>query len=196
MSASYQQVQVASRAQWRAWLVEHAAGSPGVWLATWKRGRGPHVPYDDVVEEALCFGWVDSRPRALDEGRSARLLTPRRRGSSWSRANKERVGRLTAAGLMAPAGLAAVAAAKQDGSWNALDTVEDLQEPDDLRAALDARPAARVQWDAFPRSTKRAILEWIGAARTDASRVRRIHHTASEAAVGRRANQWRQPRGS
>jgi uncharacterized protein YdeI (YjbR/CyaY-like superfamily) len=108
--------------------------------------------------------------------------------------NKERVERLTAAGLMAPAGLAAVTAAQEDGSWAALDEVEQLREPDDLRAALDARPAARRSWHGFPRSTRRAILEWINSARTAPTRERRVTTTVAEAA-GRRANQWRQPGG-
>ncbi|GAA4789552.1 YdeI/OmpD-associated family protein [Actinomycetospora chlora] len=187
------EVHVASAEQWRAWLLDHHASSPGIWLVTWKKGSGPYVAYDDVVDQALCFGWVDSRPGSLDADRSRRLLTPRRPGSSWSRVNKERVERLTAAGRMAPAGLAAVAAAQADGSWTALDAVETLAEPDDLAAALDAEPAARGQWDGFPRSTRRAILEWISTAKTAPTRERRIAQTVAEAAVGRRANQWRQP---
>ena len=143
MSAAYEQVQVDSREQWRAWLTEHAASSPGIWLITWKKGFGPHLAYDDVVEEALCFGWVDSQPRTVDDQRTSRLLTPRRPGSSWSRVNKQRVQRLTEAGLMTPAGLAAVRAARAGGSWSALDQVEELAVPPDLRAALNAQPLAR-----------------------------------------------------
>jgi uncharacterized protein YdeI (YjbR/CyaY-like superfamily) len=195
MSDAYAEVTVESAAEWRAWLADHHGDSPGTWLVTWKRGRGPHVPYDAIVDEALCFGWVDSRPRTVDADRSARLLTPRRPGSSWSAVNKRRVERLTEAGLMAAAGLEAVRAAQLDGSWSALDAVERLEEPDDLRAALDAEPAARGQWDGFPRSTRRAILEWIGAARTSPTRARRVEQTVTEAAAGRRANQWRQPGG-
>ena len=145
------------------------------------------------MEEALCFGWVDSQPRTVDDQRTSRLLTPRRPGSNWSRANKQRVQRLTEAGLVIPAGLAAVRAAQAGGSWSALDQVEELAEPPDLRAALDAQPLARAHWNDFPRSTKRAILEWIGAAKTDATRARRVEQTAGEAATRRRANQWRQP---
>lgn len=195
MSPAYEQVQLHVRADWRAWLSAHAASSPGIWLVTWKKGHGLHLAYDEVVDEALCFGWVDSKPRTVDAERSSRLLTPRRPGSNWSRVNKQRVQRLTEAGLMTPAGLAAVAAAQADGSWTALDLVEELTEPEELRTALDAHPPARAHWDGFPRSARRAVLEWIGAARTDATRTRRISQTVEEAAVGRRANQWRQPRG-
>ncbi len=189
------EVEVTSRSELRSWLAAHHADSPGIWLVTWKKGRGPHVPYDDVVDEALCFGWVDSRPGTVDTDRSRRLLTPRRPGSNWSRVNKARVARLTGAGLMEPAGLAVVDTAQRDGSWTALDAVEDLVEPDDLRAALDAEPGARPNWDGFPRSTRRAILEWILGARTPPTRARRITETATQAAAGIRANQWRQPRG-
>jgi uncharacterized protein YdeI (YjbR/CyaY-like superfamily) len=97
---------------------------------------------------------------------------------------------------MHPAGLAAVAAARANGRWDALEHVEDLTEPEDLTAALDATPAARQNWDAFPRSTRRAILEWIGNAKTNATRQARIGRTARDAAINIRANQWRQPKGS
>lgn len=194
MSATYEHQQVDSREQWRAWLTKHADNTPGIWLITWKKGCGPWLAYGDIVDEALCFGWVDSQPYAVDSRRSGRLLTPRRPGSSWSLINKHRVERLTAAGLMAPAGLAAVRGAQIDGSWEALDSVEQLTEPADLRWALDTQPQARAHWNDFPRSAKRAILEWIGTAKTDSTRARRVQQTAGEAAVGLRANQWRQPK--
>ena len=191
------QLLVETRVEWREWLALHHSAAPGIWLVTWKKATGrPRPTYDDVVEEALCVGWVDSLPRTLGEARSQLLVTPRKPRSNWSRANKQRVDRLTAAGLMLPAGLAVVEAARQDGSWTALDLVEALEEPPALRAALDARPDARTAWEQFPRSTRRAILEWIGSARTPTTRDRRIATTVAEAAVGRRANQWRQPSGT
>jgi len=195
MSSTYERVQVESRDQWRAWLTESHSRSPGVWVVTWKKGRGPYVPYDALVEEALCFGWVDSQSRRLDDDRSQLLHTPRKPRSGWSRPNKERIERLSAAGLMMPAGLAVVQAAKDSGTWTALDDVENLVEPPELGVALDADPAARASWDAFPRSAKRGILEWISTARTDATRVRRVATTVAEAKEGRRANQWRPPGG-
>lgn len=195
MSDRYEQVQVQSRAAWRAWLAEHHADSPGVWLVTFKKAAGErYVPYEDVVREALCFGWVDGRGRGLDDERTQLLMTPRKRGSGWSRPNKRRVAELEAEGLMAPAGRAAVEAAKADGSWTALDAVEDLVEPDELRAALDADADARREWDAFPRSARRGILEWIVTAKKAETRTRRIEETARLAAQGIRANQWPRPR--
>lgn len=190
-----EQVLVETRAQWRAWLRRHHTTSAGIWLVRWKKDTGrPQVGYDAVVEEALCFGWVDSRPRSLDGDRSALLLAPRRPGSSWSRINKLRIEALEASSRLAPAGAAAVDRAKADGSWSAMDEVETLAEPGDLRAALDATDAARAHWDGFPRSTRRAILEWINSARTDATREKRVRQTAADAARGIRANQWRQPK--
>ena len=195
VSGGYQQVQVSSRRQWRAWLGENHSSASGVWLITWKKASGgPHVPYDDMVEEALAHGWVDSKGHTLDQDRWQLLMTPRKPRSKWSRANKERIERLSAAGLMHPAGEAAVAAAKENGAWSALDEVEALTEPEDLRQALDASPDARRHWDAFPPSAKRAILEWISNAKRVETRAKRVQETARLAAHDVRANQWRQPK--
>jgi len=196
MSDKYPQVTVTSGAQWRRWLTEHATKEPGVWVVTWKKGSGhPHVPYDDIVDEAIAAGWVDSRPRRIDEERSSRLVTPRKPASRWSKKNKDRIAHLLAAGLMRPEGQAVVETAKANGTWSALDDVEASREPDDLKSALDAQPIARGYFDAFPRSTKRAILEWISAAKAPQTRAQRISRTVSDAKLNIRANQWRQPKG-
>ena len=192
MSERYEQVAVESRAQWRAWLEERHQQSPGVWLVTYKKAAGErYMPYADQVEEALCFGWVDSVSRAVDDECSSLLMTPRKPKSGWSRPNKERIERLQAAGLMAPAGLAAVEAARSSGTWTALDAVERLEEPAELARALDADADARRHWDAFPRSAKRGILEWISNAKKPETRARRVAETARLAARDERANQWR-----
>jgi uncharacterized protein YdeI (YjbR/CyaY-like superfamily) len=179
-----------TRAEWRRWLACNHARSDGVWLVSWKAATGrPVVPYEDVVEEALCVGWIDSLANALDDERHLLLMTPRKRGSGWSRPNKLRVERLTAAGLMRPAGLAAVEAAVADGSWTALDAVEDLIEPDELAAALDALPAARQSWDGFSPASRKGLLKWIVTAKRPETRARRIEETVRLAADGRVANQ-------
>jgi uncharacterized protein YdeI (YjbR/CyaY-like superfamily) len=157
------QVPVADRAAWRAWLAQHAAGSTGVWLV-YDKGPGRRLSYDDIVEEALCFGWVDSLPRALDATHAMIYVAPRKPRSSWSRVNKARVERLIAAGAMTPAGLAVVAAARASGRWSA-----------------------------FPGSARRAILEWLDGAKRPETGARRVATVVAEAAEGRRANQWRQP---
>jgi uncharacterized protein YdeI (YjbR/CyaY-like superfamily) len=188
-------VHPADRGEWRAWLAANHADAPGAWLVSWKSATGRRrLAYGDAVEEALCVGWVDSRAGTIDEERSRLLFTPRKRGSGWSRPNKERIARLVDAGLMRPAGLAVVEAAKADGSWTALDDVENLVEPPALAAALDADPRARDHWDAFPRSARRAILEWISAAKRPETTARRIAETARLAAENVRANEWR-PKG-
>jgi len=161
---------------------------------TFKKAAGErHVPYDDLVEEAMCFGWVDSVQRRVDDERSRLLMTPRKPKSNWARTNKARVAKLTAAGLMAPAGLAAVEVAKANGTWSALDDVENLIEPADLKRALDADATARGEWDGFPPSARRGILEWILNAKRPQTREARIRETVKQAARGVRANQWRPP---
>jgi uncharacterized protein YdeI (YjbR/CyaY-like superfamily) len=181
-----------SRAEWRAWLEANHTRTQGVWLVSYKKATGkPRVEYEEAVEEALCFGWIDSKANTLDDERSMLWMAPRKPRTGWSKPNKERVERLLAAGLLAPAGLAKIEAAKQDGSWNALDAVEALEIPPDLAAALAALPNARANWDAFPRSAKRGILEWIANAKTPATRAKRIEETARLANENIRANQWR-----
>lgn len=194
MAGKHEMVEVTSRAEWRGWLERRHGQGESIWLVTYKKGDGRHVPYEAIVEEALCFGWVDSLPRKLDDARSMLRLSPRREGSAWSQVNRARVERLIASGAMAPAGMRLVEAARRNGQWSALDAVEALAEPDDLAAALAANPEALRYWSAFPRSAKRAILEWIGGARTDETRARRIVETVEKAAVNIRANQWRQPK--
>ena len=179
-----------TRAAWRAWLEQHHGRTEGVWLISYTRATGkPRLTYDEAVEEALCFGWIDSTARTLDDERTMQWFAPRKPRSSWSKPNKERVARLLAAGLLAPAGLAKIDAAKQDGSWSALDAVEALEVPPDLGAALAASPAAQQHWDAFPRSVKRGILAWIATARRPETRAKRVAETARLAADNIRAHQ-------
>ena len=145
------------RAGWRAWLIANHATSSGVHLVSWRRGSGKtSVGYEEAVEEALCVGWIDSVAGRLDEQRGLQWFSPRRPTSGWARTNKARVERLIAAGLMLPAGLAAIEEAKRNGTWTLLDDVENLVVPDDLAAALAAHPPAREHWDAFSRSRRRA----------------------------------------
>jgi uncharacterized protein YdeI (YjbR/CyaY-like superfamily) len=186
-----------SRAAWRAWLEANHGREGGVWLITRKKAAGgPEVTYDEAVEEALCFGWVDSKPGKLDDERTMLYFAPRKPGSAWSRPNKERVARLAAAGLMAPAGQAKVDAAIADGTWTMLDAVENLEIPPDLAAALACYPAARANFEAFPRSARRGILEWIVQAKTAATRAKRVEETARLAQENVRANQWRPGKGA
>ena len=179
-----------TRAAWRAWLMREHTRTSGVWLISFKKATGkPRVEYDAAVEEALCFGWIDSKPRTLDHEPSMLWFAPRKPGSGWSRPNKQRVARMIKAGQMMPAGQAKIDAAKADDSWSALDAVEALDVPDDLQQALAAAPSAQQHFDAFPRSVKRSILEWIANAKRPATRARRVAETARLAAENKRANQ-------
>ena len=183
-------VHVETRAQWRAWLAAHHDTASSVWLVSWRRHTGlPAVSYDDAVCEALAFGWVDSTAGTVDGDRSRLYFAPRRRGSGWARTNKLRVEALERDGLMAEAGRRVVQAAQADGSWTALDDVENLVVPADLAAAFDAHPSARAHWDAFPPGVRKGILTWIGQAKRPATREKRVAETAALAAENRRANQ-------
>jgi len=176
------QVHVETRAQW---LVEHHEECAGVWAITWRRPTGRPAPsYDDLVEEALCVGWVDSTAKAIDEERTSLRFSRRKRSSGWARTNKERVARLSAEGLMLPAAEAALAAAKADGAWSRLDEVEQGFVPGDLAVALAARPPARAEFDRFPPSVRRGILAWISQAKRPDTRLRRITETAGLAQRG------------
>jgi uncharacterized protein YdeI (YjbR/CyaY-like superfamily) len=181
-------VQIENRAQLRTWLENHAGQAESIWLVTFKKGKGPYVGYDDIVEEAICFGWIDSRVAKLDEARTMLLLSPRRTGSAWSKVNKERVEKLVQLGLITTAGQALIDQAKQDGTWDKLNDVDALIEPADLRFALDQIAKARENWDRFPPSSRRGILEWINAAKRDETRQNRVDQTAILAAQGIKAN--------
>ncbi|HEU4422280.1 MAG TPA: YdeI/OmpD-associated family protein [Pilimelia sp.] len=175
-----------SPSAWRRWLVEHHDSTPGVWLI-WRKKRTGHQPIslDEAVREALCFGWIDSTVRPVGDGKSALLFTPRRPGSTWSRLNKQRVTALAAEGRMTDAGLRVVDTAKRDGSWNALDAVEDLRVPDDLAQALTAYPTAQANFSAFAPSTRKLTLWWIESAKRPHTRARRIAETVQLAADNR-----------
>jgi uncharacterized protein YdeI (YjbR/CyaY-like superfamily) len=181
-----------TRTEWREWLAVNHQRDKGVWLISFKKATGkPSFSYAEAVEEALCFGWIDSKPNKLDAERSMLWFASRKSGSGWSKPNKIRVKALLETGLMTPAGLAKVEAAKQDGSWYALDAVEALEIPPDLELALNANEAAKQYFNAFPRSAKRGILEWIANAKRPETRAKRIAETVKLATENIRANQWR-----
>lgn len=160
-----ERVEVESRAEWRRWLEEHHGQGEGVWVVACKRGDARHVPYADVRDEALCFGWIDSRPAKLDAQRTMLLLSPRKSGSGWSRVNKERIA--------------------------ALDAAHALVVPTDLAEALASRAPAALRFGAFPPSARRGILEWIEAAKRPETRAKRVAETAELAARDERANHGR-----
>ena len=183
---------IETREQWRSWLDTNHSTSTGVFVVSWRSDTGREaVPYALLVEEALCFGWVDSRQVRLDNERTMLWFTPRRRGAGWARPNKERVARLIEDGRMHAAGLAVVDAARADGSWEILDSVKNLEVPPDLADAFAARPDSAENFGSFTRSVRRSILLWIATAKTAPTRARRVTEAADRAAVGEAANQPR-----
>lgn len=177
-----------TRREWREWLQKNHQTEPGVWVIFYKKNSGqPTMTYDESVEEALCFGWIDSVANKIDEVSFKQLFSPRKPKSGWSRPNKIRIERLIAEGQMAEVGLAKIEAAKIDGSWTKLDAVEELLIPDDLQMAFDTHPPASENFGAFPRSTKRAILEWLTNAKRPETRAKRIDDIATKAAKNKRA---------
>ncbi len=174
-------------AAWSAWLEQNHAVSKGAWLV---RGRGidagRYVGYEDAVCEALCFGWIDGPVRVFDDVSSGLWFAPRRATSGWAATNKARIARLEAEGRLRPAGLRALDVARANGAWELLDGPEAGIEPPDLRAALDAVPAARAHWDAFPPSARKYGLTQIAMAVRPQTRAARIAAIVARAAENQR----------
>jgi uncharacterized protein YdeI (YjbR/CyaY-like superfamily) len=172
-----------SRSDLRKWLREHHARSESFWLVTFKRHVTPYyLAYGEVVEELLCFGWVDSRSRRLDDDRTMLLVAPRKAGSTWSAPNKRRVERLARDGRLHPAGQAKIDAAKKDGSWTFLDEIDRLEVPGDLAAAFRGQARARRNFDAFSPSARKIILLWLKTAKRPETRRKRVEETVRLAA--------------
>jgi uncharacterized protein YdeI (YjbR/CyaY-like superfamily) len=191
---SYGQIHPLTREAWRHWLLANHETAKGVWLISFKKASGEaRFPEGEAIEEALCFGWIDSLPRSLDENRSMLLMTLRKLTSNWSAINKERATRMIAEGRMMPAGQAKIDHAKANGQWDALNAVEAMTMPEDLLAAFDQYPGSRRNFEAFPKSARRGILEWILNAKGPDTRSKRLDETARLAADNLRVNQWRQP---
>lgn len=177
------------RSALRSWLARNHATHGPIWLVYDKKAARVKnaLTYDQLVEEALCFGWIDSVAGAVSRTRSRVYFSPRRAGSVWSALNKRRVASLEARGLIEPPGRAKIDAAKADGSWTALDAYESLEVPDDLGRALDERPPARRCFDAFPPGVRKRILAWIGSAKRPRTRLARIEQAADLARQDLRA---------
>ncbi len=171
------------RKEWRIWLEKNAATSPGVWLIYYKQQSGqPRVSYEEAVEEALCFGWIDSRPNAIDDERYMQLFSPRKAKSPWSKINKERVEKLIDQGLMTEAGYKTIEAAKQNGFWSIYDAIEAQTMPEDFVQALEDNPTARQNFEAFSDSSKKQLLWHITSAKRPETRAKRIGQVVEAAA--------------
>jgi uncharacterized protein YdeI (YjbR/CyaY-like superfamily) len=174
--------------EWRAWLAENGRSARSVWLIIYhKRSPIPSPLFGEAVEHALCFGWVDSKAIRRDAESFYLTFSPRNPKSTWSLVNRERVRRLTEAGLMMPEGQAMIDMAKRTGTWDCLAAAQNGIEPDDLRALLDADPTAAQHFRAFPPSARRLILQWIAKAKRPETRQRRLARTVELARQNIRA---------
>lgn len=178
----FAQLEVRSAAQLRDWLLAHHGQLESVWLVTFKKPvADKYVSHEAVLDALLCFGWIDGVMRKLDVTRTMQLVGPRR-AQHWAKSYKDRAARLERDGLMHAAGLAAIELSKQRGLWEFMDDVDALELPEDLIAALIARPPAADHFGRFPPSSQRAALRWIKLARSPATRSKRIEQAAALAA--------------
>lgn len=180
-----------SRNEWRNWLANNHLTETSVWLIIYrKESKVNSVYYPEAVDEALCFGWIDSKPNKRDDESYYQFFSKRNPKSNWSAVNKVKVEKLLQQGLMAQAGLNAIEIAKQNGTWNALDKISNLELPADLQQAFDNNQQAFSNWQNFPPSVKRGILEWIINAKQNATKQKRIVETVALAEQNIRANQY------
>lgn len=178
---------------WRNWLNKNHLKEKSVWLIIYKKSSSTSsVYYPEAVDQALCFGWVDSKPNKRDEESYFQFFAKRNPKSNWSKINKEKVAKLIKLSLMAKAGLEMVELAKKTGTWDALNDVEEILVPADLQKAFIKDKIAAKNFEAFPRSTKKGILDWILNAKKPETRQKRIEETVTLAKKNIRANQYRQ----
>ncbi len=174
------------RKAWRNWLQKHHDTSPGIWLIYYKKDSGKsRVPYADAVEEALCFGWIDSTLNPIDEHSYMQLFTPRKHKSGWSKLNKDRVEKLIEQGLMTPAGMEKIEAAKHHGTWSKLDGVESFTVPTELKSAFKANAKAKKFFDGLSKTNRKYILYYINGAKRADTKAQRIEAIISAANEGR-----------
>jgi uncharacterized protein YdeI (YjbR/CyaY-like superfamily) len=179
---NFEQVEVTSRQQLRDWLTTNHDRKESVWLVTYKKHTGDrYVSIQEVLDELLCFGWIDGIRRKLDDNRTMQLIAPRQ-AQHWAKSYKDRAAKLQKEGRMHPAGLRAIEESKDSGLWDFMDDVDALIKPDDLVVALEAHPGATDYFDAFANSSKRFTLRWIKLAKTPATRAKRIEQAATLAA--------------
>lgn len=178
-------------AHWRSWLEENHMTKKAVWLVFYTKASGKNViSWSEAVDQALCFGWIDSKKIKIDKEISHQYFSKRKAKSTWSKINKDKIDRLMAEGLMAPAGLEIIEIAKQNGSWNLLDEVEKLIVPEDLDQALKANPGAEEYFLNLSKSTRKFMLTWILFAKSPETRQKRINEIAELAAKGQKPKQF------
>ena len=179
--------QPATLDDWHAWLAANHEAGAGVWVVIWRPSSGqPQLGYDDLIREALCWGWVDGQASPLDDQRSMLWFTRRKPNSPWAATNKARVADLAREGRLQPAGIAEIERARANGMWTVYDSVDALEEPAELAAALDEQPSARAAWDGFPKSIRKQALASIALAKRPETKASRIAAIVSKSARGER----------
>lgn len=177
--------------QWRNWLTKHHLQQEGVWVILYKKqANKPTISWSEAVDEALCFGWIDSIKKTLDDQRSIQFFSKRKPKSTWSKINKQKVQKLIEAGKMAPAGFESIKIAQQNGSWNLLDEVEALVIPDDLEQAFTRHKGSKEYFSALSKSLKKMMLQWIVLAKQPTTRQKRIDEIAAHAGQGQKPKQF------
>jgi uncharacterized protein YdeI (YjbR/CyaY-like superfamily) len=177
---------------WREWLQAHHATQQSVWLIYYKKAADqPTLTWSQAVDEALCFGWIDSQAKPLDGERYQQYFSRRKPTSGWSKVNKEKVAWLMAEGRMTAAGLASIATAQQNGSWTLLDEAAALQLPADLALALQDAPAASSYFLGLSKSVRRDMLQWVALAKRPTTRQQRIAEIVELAAQQLKPKQFR-----
>ncbi len=173
------------RKEWRKWLEEKHDKEKSVWLIYEKKQGGNRaLSWAEAVEEALCFGWIDSKAVTIDEQFYMQFFTRRKPGSVWSKINKDKVEVLMAQGLMAPAGLKSIEVAKENGSWSALDAIEELTVDEDLAKAFTANPGSAEFFESLSKSVKKMMLYWVSSAKRTETKEKRVLEIAQLAAKG------------
>lgn len=173
----------ANREEWRQWLQQYHDKEQAVWLIYQKKNSGkPSVTWSEAVDEALCFGWVDSKKKTIDETSFMQFFCRRKPKGTWSKINKEKIVRLMAEGLITKAGLACIEAAKQNGSWELLDEVEELVIPADLQAAFAQQPESGTYFLILSKSVRKSMLQWLVLAKRPETRQKRIEELVAAAA--------------
>lgn len=182
----------ASRQEWRRWLKKNHSSKQSVWLVYYKHKSGMRaLSWSEAVDEALCFGWIDSKAKPVDEEKYMQFFSRRKPGGTWSKVNKEKIIQLMDAKLMTPAGLESIEAAKRNGSWTILDDVEELKIPRDLEKEFKTKPGSKAFFLSLSKSVKKAILQWFVLAKKEQTRQKRISEIAELASQKLRPKQFR-----
>ncbi len=174
------QFYASDRRAWRLWLEKNHDRESAIWLV-FDKGKNRTMTWQDIVKEALCFGWIDSRPGKVSDDQSKIYVSKRKPLSVWSSINKLNIAKLIDSGQMTPSGIASVEIAKRNGSWQALDLSDNLVQPPELMNAFVSSPLAKKNFEAFPVGVQKNILQWIYDAKTDVTRAKRIQLTVDSA---------------